>query len=249
MGEVIMNERKWVENMMGSLSLGKDPSVTLGRVARYYHARGFDRKEIIQALREYMIRCDPYINVDAWMDIIKLRAKHAGKYKMIEIDSISITQTEIDAVMSANGIGLQKLLFTLLCLAKFGNAVNPNNKNWVNRQCKEVFALANIAASQRAQMLMINDLYTAEFIRFSHIIDNTNINVKIVSEDKDADPALTVYDFRNLGNQYQRYLGAPFFECECCGLTIKRRSPRQKVCRRCGNYPGPDKFSSCSYDA
>lgn len=238
MGEIVMNERKWVEEKLWSFSLGKDPILTLGRLARYYHfVRKYSYKEIVQALREYLIRCDPHSNPDDWMDIIQSRAKNAGKYKLIDVNSVVVTQKELDLIATADGVRLQKLLFSLLCLAKFGNAVNPNNKNWVNHSCKDIFALANVAVPKNEQPYLINDLYRAGFLRFSHIIDNTNINVKIVDDDVEAESVIEIFDFHNLGNQYLRHLGGPYFECESCGMIIRKRSPRQTVCKQCAALP------------
>ena len=54
---------------------------------------------------------------------------------------------------------------------------------------------------------------------------------------EDGEVAVRVSDFRNLGYQYLKYHGEPYFECENCGLTVrqnnKKTGRRQKYCQSC----------------
>ena len=119
----------------------------------------------------------------------------------------------------------------MLCLAKYGNAVNTANNNWVNKKDREIFSLANVTTTTRKQSLMINDLWSLGYVGFSKVVDNININVKIT--DYEDDVALTITDFRNLGNQYLKFIGEKFFECQCCGLVVKKNNDKQKYCPAC----------------
>ena len=130
------------------------------------------------------------------------------------------------------GVLLQRLLFTLICLAKYGNAVNPRNNNWVNRPQNEIFKLANINITSKRQSLMINDLWREAMVEYSRLVDNTNLRVLALSDGKDV---ITISDFRNIGNQYMKYMnnGEGYFNCEICGLTLKQRARNQKYCADC----------------
>ena len=81
---------------------------------------------------------------------------------------------------------------------------------------------------------MFAELKDADMIQFSRKIDN--LNVKVVFMEGDVS-ALHIQDFRNLGYQYLKYYGAPYFECENCGMTVKIQEPakgrRQKYCPSC----------------
>ena len=108
---------------------------------------------------------------------------------------------------------------------------NEQNAGWVNRPDKEIFKLANVVTSVKRQSLMLNDLRSSGLIRFSRKVDNININVQCI--DMDGDAYLQITDFRNLGYQYMRYCGEPYFECAECGIVIKRMSNAQKYCHDC----------------
>ena len=178
-----------------------------------------------------MLKCDPAINIVKWQAAIDRQVSNADKYELIDISGISITRAEIDKIQQIDGKLLQLLMFTMLCLAKYGNAVNPKNNNWVNKTDKEIFSLANISLTTKRQSLMINDLWTMQYIGFSRVVDNININVKII--DDSSPTVLYISDFRNLGNQYMRYCGEKYIECECCGKVVKENHGKQHYCNEC----------------
>lgn len=231
MTNIVLNERACAEYALDNLSLGAKPIETLGRVARYYYSIGYKKKDIGSLLEDFMLKCDPAINIVKWQAAIDRQVSNADKYELIDISGISITRAEIDKIQQIDGKLLQRLMFTMLCLARYGNAVNPKNNNWVNKKDKEIFSLANISLTTKRQSLMINDLWTMQYIGFSRVVDNININVKII--DDSSPTVLYISDFRNLGNQYMRYCGEKYIECECCGKVVKENHGKQHYCNEC----------------
>ena len=215
-----------------SLSLGKRPYDTIVRVAKYYKSEGYSKADIRKKVEQFMIRCDPTISLVKWEASINSALAVAEKYPLICIDGVEITKEELMIIDSISGVLLQRLLFTLVCLAKLGNAMNPKNNNWVNRPQNEIFKLANINITSKRQSLMINDLWRAGMVEYSKLVDNTNLRVTAVC---DGIYYATIDDFRNLGNQYMQYLndGEGYFNCEICGITLKQRGRNQKYCECC----------------
>lgn len=231
MNEIILNERAWVEAMLQQPSFGKKPVETLSRIARYYNEEGYKKSEISGLLENYILRCDPSSSIVKWQGAIDVCAKHSDRRGMISIDGVSITKGEIESIRKLNGIMLQMLMFTLLCVAKYGNAVNKDNNGWVNRDTKEIFGMANVTITTKRQSLLINDLWSAGYIGYSRVVDNININVKCIDDEGEQEMFIT--DFRNLGFQYRRHEGDKYMECCNCGLVIKKTSNRQKYCKDC----------------
>lgn len=228
---IILNEKAYAEYALDNMMLGAKPVETLRRVAKYYHSMGYKKKEINSLLEDFMLKCDPTTNIVKWQGVIEKQANAAGKYDLIDIPFVKITQNEMDMIQKLNGKMLRKLMFAMLCLAKYGNAVSANNNNWVNRKDKEIFSLANIVITTKRQSLLINDLWVMGYIGYSKVVDNININVKII--DNDSPTVLYINDFRNLGNQYLRFCGEKYIECECCGKVVKRTGRRQHCCGEC----------------
>ena len=61
MREIILDERSWAENALARLELGQKPMVTISRIARYYFAEGYSKKEIPRMLMDFLFNCDPEI--------------------------------------------------------------------------------------------------------------------------------------------------------------------------------------------
>lgn len=229
--EIILNEKVHAEYVIENNLIGSKPRNTLGIIAKYYYSIGYKKPEIRGLLEDFLLKCDPNTNIVKWQRLIDERANSADKYPLIEIDSITITEDEMKKIQTIGGIMLQRLMFTMLCLAKFKDIINPNNHHWVSVKDAHIFSLANITTTYNRQGLMFNDLWNLEYIGYSNSVDNINVYVKIINNS--SPPALVVSDFRNLGNQYRRYCGEKYFDCENCGIVTKKNANPQRYCPDC----------------
>lgn len=233
---LILNEREWARDKIDRHDLGDHPVDTLNKVARYYRqVEGCSRAETRKRLEYFLLRSDPYANLVSWSDTLDKLAKNAAKYKLIEIEGITITRSEIDAVAAVGSMSVQRLAFTLLFLAKYWNMVRDKNDNWVNTSDKDTLIMANIRTSIKRQCDMFHKLREAGFVQFSKRVDNLNVRVVPISTDENDEPILYITDPRNVGNQYMMYCEEPYFPCEECGLVVRRKSARQKYCPSCAN--------------
>ena len=231
---IVLNEHEWAEKMIDTHSLGAKPFETLCRVAKYYIDKNYSKKETRRLLDTFLLQCDPTASLPKWSETLDYAVTRATKYNAIMVDHIDITKSEMDVIDSLKGTQIRRLAFTLLCLAKYWNCVNPQGDNWVNNKDNEIMRMANINTSIKRQSLMYHTLNQLGLIRFSKKVDNTNVRVCFV---QGGEVILRVSDFRNLGYQYLKYHGEPYFECENCGLTVKRRDKgsgrKQKYCPAC----------------
>ena len=228
---IILNEREHAEAALQNLVLNKKPIETLSCVAKYYYSEGYKRKEIEQKLESFLLRCEPDISILKWQNTISWLVRGAEKYPLVEIDHIPITRNEIALCNKQKSKHKQQLLFTLICFAKFSNKVTSGNSNWVNRQDREIFKAANIAISVKRQSLMLNDLREEGYIKFSKRVDS--INIIVLCLDNESEPELYISDFRNLGFQLAHHNGESYFECQSCGVTVKKKVNNQKYCSDC----------------
>lgn len=231
---IILNEYDWTERAIKDKVLGKKPYETLSRVAKYYTYKNYTRKEVRRLLDEFLLQCEPAASLVTWSDTLDSAAKSASKYPLITIDSIDITAPEMERIAGLKGRQVRRLAFTLLCIAKYMHAVSNATNYWVTTPDNEIMKMANISTSIKRQSSMFGQLKDEGMIRFSKQIDNLSVRVLFA---EDGDIVLRVSDFRNLGYQYMKYCGEPYFECAHCGLTEKIRSPSkgrpQKYCPQC----------------
>ena len=233
---IVLNEHYYAEQAIQTRSLGKKPSETLSRVARYY-IDSFDsanKKTIRSKLDLFLLQCDSTASIPKWSKMLDFATDWAFKHEAIQIDSIIITKPEMDKIDSLDGKQIRRLAFVLLCLSKYWNIVNSQNNDWVNSKDNEIMAFANINTSIRRQCAMYAALRDAGLIQFSKKVDNTNVRVCFA---EDGETAMTITDLRNLGYQYLKYHGEPYFECTNSGITVKIDEPargrKQKYCKEC----------------
>lgn len=231
---IVLREHEWAEKMINSRTLGKKPSETFTRIARYYMDKGYDKKATRHMLDSFLLQCDPTASLPKWSDALDYAVKKALKYEAIEIDGIYVTAPEMSKIENLDSKQLKRLAFTLLCLSKYWKIVVPNGDYWVNNKENEIMAMANINTSIKRQAAMYHKLRELDLIQFSRKVDNTSVKVQFV---EDGEIVMRITDFRNLGYQYLKQLGEPYIECQNCGITAKISDPtkgkRQKYCKEC----------------
>lgn len=230
---IVLNEYEWAEKAIRDRDLGKKPGETLCRVAKYYLHNGYSKKETRDLLDAFVIRCDPNSSTTKWSAVLDNSVKYAAKYPLVMIDSVPITDSELKKIDELKSRQARRLAFTLLCIAKFKCLARGSSGYWVGTHDSEIMSMANINTSIKRQSLLFGQLKDAGLIRFSKKIDNLDVQALFVSE---GEPTIQVTDFRNLGYQYLKYCGEPYFECQCCGLTIKQNTGagrKQKYCSCC----------------
>lgn len=235
-----MNEYTYAENLLNkqdlkACDLGDKPSSTLNLLARYYREIGKNDDEIKEFLSDFLNRClkDKY-KESKWIDSIFYQVIKSKKYNLKKVDNVIVTKSEIEIIQSVKGKSRQKVLFTLLILAKYYNAVSDKNKNWTNLEYKKIFKLANVQLSIQNQALLINDLYNCGFVNVSKNVGKPNIQVNFV--DNESDTVLTIARLKDLGKEYLMFCGEDYIRCQKCGTLVKNYKNTNKYCKTCGQY-------------
>lgn len=233
---IILNEINWAQDMNSCAQpmLGKKPFETLSRMAKYYCHEGMTKSAARDALDVFLLKCDPDANIVSWSDSLDRAVKNGYKYTPIELDSIGVSASEIAKVDELKTKQIRRLAFTLLCLCKYWNAFKPGNNNWVRTSDTDIMRMANIHTSVKRQCALFRELSNMGYIKFSRQVDNLNVQVLFMDEEP---PVLFIHNFDNLGYQYLKYHGDPYYyECCNCGVTEKRKdlsSRPPKYCPTC----------------
>ena len=235
-----MNEYTYAENLLNkqdlkACDLGDKPSSTLNLLARYYREIGKNDDEIKELLSDFLNRClkDKY-KESKWIDSIFYQVVKSKKYNLKKVDNVVVTKSEMEIIQSVKGKSRQKVLFTLLVLSKYYNAVSDKNKNWTNLEYKKIFKLANVQLSIQNQALLINDLYNCGFVNVSKNVGKPNIQVNFV--DNESDAVLTITRLKDLGKEYLMFCGEDYIRCQKCGTLVKNYKNTNKYCKTCGQY-------------
>lgn len=228
---IVLNEYEYAEQAIKERSLGNKPSETLTRVAKYHLYNGLTKSEVRKRLEEFIRMCDPTAALPKWDKAIDYAISRAVKFELVDIDSINITKKEIEVINNIEGRPCKRLAFTLLCLAKYWQAVNPSADYWVGNKDTEIMKLANITTSLRKQSKMFSDMRDAGLLQFAKRVDSNAVKVCFVNNDGDI--AMKIDNFRDLGNQYLMYIGEPYFMCKSCGRVMKQTHTEARGRKNC----------------
>ena len=86
---IVLNEYEWAERMIERQDLGKKPTETLTRVAKYYLSDGYSKREVRQMLDEFLVQCDPSVRLPNWSDTLDRVVKNADRHPLIKVDGIN----------------------------------------------------------------------------------------------------------------------------------------------------------------
>lgn len=235
---IILNEKEYAENCLRNGIVDNKPFITLSVLAKYYYyIHGYRKKRIERLLTEYLSKHYSRYEVDeiSWNTSIEKIANRAGAYPLYQINGVKITKPELKIIESLNNKVLERLMFTMLCLAKLGDKKNSTNNGWVNADSKEIFSYARIDCRLDEREIRIGELWQLGLLEFSKRNDNLNCRVTFI--DNDSDEELFISDFRELGYEYRKYKGENFIHCAECGiLTRNNKNKTKKHCANCTTY-------------
>lgn len=231
---IILDEKKYAENIIQKGEVGKKPTSTLFLLSKYYRQEEkLGEKRTNEKLNEFMRKNYKGYNEALWENIIEDISKKGKKYHLQKIDSVDITESEIKQISKMDSLKYRKLLFTMLCYAKLYNIISETNNGWVNTDIKEIYKVARVTVKYRNdKYLYLNDLEQMHLISFSNKNDNLNLKVNFI--DNESDVVLKITDFRELGYEYMNYIGeGKFIRCTECDVLTKKKTNNQVYCSSC----------------
>lgn len=235
---IVLNELEYAEKCISENIVEKKPFLTLNILAKYYyHHVGKNEKEVVELLKDFANRnCEGYSkNKYMWDNNIAKMVDVAIQYPLYQIKGVWITSKELTTIRNIHNKVLERLAFTILCLAKYNIEKNPKSDGWINYESKEIFKLARISAGIEERELKFHELYKLDLIDFAKRIDNLGIKVNFV--DNDGDDELFVSDFRELGYEYLLYRGENFIRCGECGVLVRgNKAGTKRYCSNCISY-------------
>ncbi|MEY8339474.1 hypothetical protein AALB16_15895 [Lachnospiraceae bacterium 62-35] len=201
--------------------------------ARYlFYEKKSDKEDIIKELHAFMISSYPNYRPADWAVKLETCTKQADKYPLCKCKGIWVTERELQTIDDLNDKVLERLAFTLLCLAKFGNFRNPDNHNWVTYRNSEIYSMACINATAFEQDMKFHKLKELGLIEYAKKVNN--LNIQVLYTDSDSSETLFISDFRKLGYEWRLYKGEVYIRCTDCKILVKNTNGKRKYCKSCG---------------
>lgn len=251
---LILNEEKYAKNLyLGNNTEVKSVVGKVGYVTRYLlHTEGLSDEDNYNQTVEWMNRNHDNFDENCYSNLISDGIKKAYKRPFYNIDSINITQSELDAISSLNNLRAEKVLFVLLCMAKHQSAAFGFSNGLVTYSLPELCKTARISVPTEEREYILYSIVKAGLLRSPKkndtkclIVDFMDYSSDIVLELDEMDCQELAYSYlnwKNNGNGYGR--------CELCGKLIKqsKTNPR-RFCKGCleiiGEIPEKMKVISC----
>ena len=231
--EIILNEKTYAEKLINDKTVHpKELSYDLNILVRYLSSSGLNKEEIYKYIEEFMSEAYPNFDINLWYKYIDRYINKAKRRKLFEIEYVPITQNELDKIKEVKNPQKERLLFTLLSLAKLNNLKSETNNNWVNYDEKIIFQLARVSCSDRNRNIMIYELKEAGYVKNS----KRSLNIQVCFIDNSSTPVLRLTDMRELGYQYEELKKKTLIRrCSTCGkpFRLKSQKDRTRLCFDC----------------
>lgn len=245
---IVLNEIKYAEDVIANGKIDKKPSSTISLLAKYYkqHQKK-SNKETFDEINIFMQNNYPFYNKIKWENSILGIIDKSDKYKLREIDSIEITEKELETIKSLNNERKERLLFTMLCIAKTFNKTSEINNGWLNTDINEIYKCARVSVKQaNEKYLIVHEFIKLGLLECSN--KNTNLNLRVAFIDNESPVVLDIITLEELGYEYMNYRNkARFCRCTVCDKLIKvKRNENRLYCTEHSNKNKIDyKMSTC----
>ena len=239
MNDFVFNERACDEIVIKSHKISRENVKSyIFKLAKYnFYVEKMDDNANYDAIVSYLKSHWSMFSGPDWHEFIEKSIKICQKrdYKMI--DSIKITKKELDYIKSYDDIQLEKLLFVMLCVAKYDNFYSDSCDYWLNRTDSFLFGQARVHVKVKDRLQLLRKLYVSGAFDMSHKVGSANKKLLYVSDDSNDEVVLELseIDFKELAYTYLYYKDGyvGFNHCQRCGCLIKKNSNSQKFCKEC----------------
>lgn len=223
----VFDEKKEIEKMLDCRTLDTCRfSNIINDLTRYnLHVLGISDKNNIECTSRWLLdHCKNYNDI-SYSSVIADYVKNAHKYPLKKIDSIKIYRSELNVIENVKDIKKEKVLFVLLCIAKYQKEFfNYQNGKYVCSNA-EVFKMArvNIPADQRDYMM--NSINT--LINCSKKNDGNERYVTFISDGNNdiVEFEMNAVDYLELAFRYLSWKdnGAGYDHCKKCGRLYRKK--------------------------
>lgn len=232
---IILDERKYALKRIEKNDMGGKNYETLICMIKFYRDEGYKKSDAISAVLDFIKGTDSKIDIHKWESTVERYVSKYWKSPTVRLESIPVTQEELDIVNSLPSLRYRRFMFALICFTKFADISSNSRHGWLNRKFTQVFQNGNVHIAPKEQNAMLYRLKEMGLISFSQQVDNLNIKVNCL--DYDGKAVIEVDDLRNLGYWYSAISQPELYDrCVNCGeyyQKARQLSNAHKYCKKC----------------
>ena len=205
-------------------------------MGKYYKHEGLDVKKNLEKFIRSKVGEFNEVVYDGWIEKI---ISATEKYSLKTMETVPITQKEIDCFLAIENNDARKLLFAMWVYGKYGilnskakNRVSSETKVFVMKDVKELFELAKIPYTTAKYNQLSKILVDAGYISFSFKRNDRLLMVDFVGDTIDEIPIdndMVYYLYYLLGDKM-------IFKCQRCGKWSRKTSLKSTTQKYCSSY-------------
>jgi hypothetical protein len=188
-------------------------------------------KDVVQWLKEKHNNFDE----SSYSNLISDAIKAAPKYPFYIIDSIKITQYELETISSLDNLRAEKILFVLLCMAKQQSMANGFTNGLVKYSMTDLCKTARVSVPADDREYILYEIVQRGLLGYPKKNNTQCLIVNFMSTDEvvleldetDCQELAYVYLYWKNGNK-------GYTRCQRCGRWMKQSKTKpKKYCEEC----------------
>jgi hypothetical protein len=178
-----------------------------------------------------------YVETELY-NVITQKVAAAHDYDLLESDSLVVYQSELDTILASGDIKVEKILFTVLCIAKLQKNIFGYQNGKYKYALTNIFKLARVHIPSTDRNKFMHTLLDKGYINAPFKVDDEQRYVTFMSDGVNDEEIIIVPDgdFDELAFVYEDWKskGEKFTRCEMCGRLIKKSKTKpKKYCEEC----------------
>lgn len=240
MKKLTFSEKKDIEKVLASGDVTQDNVVhVISGIAKYnFRVKHMSDEDNYSYIKNWLsIHYQYYVETELYGVIIQ-KVEAAHNYDLLESDSLVIYQSELDVILASGDIRTEKVLFTVLCIAKLQKNIFGYQNGKYKYALTNIFKLARVHIPSTDRNKFMHTLLDKGYINAPFRVDDEQRYVTFMSDGINDKEVIIVpdSDFDELAFVYEDWksMGENFDRCEKCGRLIKKSKTKpRKYCEEC----------------
>lgn len=240
MKKVTFSEKKDIEKILTSGDVTQDNVVhVISSIAKYnFSVKNMSDEENYLYIKNWLkIHYLYYVETELY-GIIQQKINAAHTYNLLESDDLIVYQRELDVILSSGDIRTEKVLFTLLCVAKLQKNIFGYKDGKYKFALTNIFKLARVHIPSTERNKFMHDLLNKGYINAPFRVADEQRYVTFMSDGENDVEVIKVneFDFDELAYVYLNWKneGKGFTRCQKCNKLIKQSKTKpRKYCELC----------------
>lgn len=239
---LILNEKKYAEDLYNCRNNDiKSVIKKVGYITRYLYTMGCNNEDNYRETVKWMNKNHENFDESCYSNLIADAVKQAHKKPFYNMDSIVITKSELEIIMSLNNLRAEKVLFVLLCMAKQQRVSYGFSGGLVKYSLSDLCKMARISVPTEDREYILNMILNFGYISSPKKNDTKCLIINFIDDSSESELQINELDCQELAYVYLNWKnnGNGYTRCEFCGRLIKKsKRAKNRYCRDCSEIVG-----------